>query len=179
MFISTEIRLDMAFDAARDKLADLVQGGLFGRASGGAYDRWQAGLARTGPRPMMLGMYRITRVRVTGVVTHEGSAVWAMRWEVADHGDTLAPALDADIKLAAAGPAATVLAVSGVCRSPLARLAGPDTVATYQAAQAAIDAFTSQIATDIADPATGPDTASGTVSPEPAPEAVHRDRMAG
>jgi len=42
MFISAEIRLGIGFNAARDKLADLIRDGLLGRASGGAYDQWQA-----------------------------------------------------------------------------------------------------------------------------------------
>jgi hypothetical protein len=155
MFISAEIRLGIGFDAARDKLADLVRGGLLGRASGGAYDQWQAGLARVRPRGMMLGMYRIARVRVTEMVTRADSALWPMRWEVTGSGDTLVPALDAEIKLIPAGEDTTVLTVSGVCRPLLARqVAGLDPTAAHEVAQAAIQAFTSRIATDIADPDT-------------------------
>ena len=57
MFISTEIRLDIGSDAARHKLADLARDGLLGRASGEAYDQWQAGLVRVGSQGTMLGMY--------------------------------------------------------------------------------------------------------------------------
>lgn len=179
MFMSTEIRLDIAFDVAQDKLADLVRGGMLGRASGGAFDQWQAGLAHAGPRATMLGMYKIARVRVTGMVIHGDSALWAMRWEVAVSGGTLAPALDADIKLTPAGPDATVLALSGVCRPPLAKLtAGLDTAATHRAAQAAIQAFISHIAAEIGDPATVPKAGHSTILPEPAPEAGHRDPVA-
>ena len=123
MFISTEIRLDIAFGAARDKLAGLARDGLLGRVSGDAYDQWQAGLVHAGPRRTMLGMYRIARVQVTGMVVHGNSALWAMRWEVAGRGGELVPVLDADIKLTPAGPDATVLAVSGVCLAA-ARQAG-------------------------------------------------------
>ena len=123
MFISTESRLDIGFSAAQDKLADLASDGLLGRISGDAYDQWQAGLVRAGPRGTMLGMYRIVRVRVTGMVTHGNSALWAMRWEVAGRCGALVPALDADIKLTPAGPDATVLTVSGVCLAA-ARQAG-------------------------------------------------------
>jgi hypothetical protein len=180
MFMSTEIRLDIAFNVAQDKLADLVRGGLLGRASGDAFDQWQAGLVRTGPRATMLGMYKIAQVRVTGMVIHGDSALWALRWEVAVSGGSLVPALDADIKLTPAGPDATVLAVSGVCRPPLAKLAaGLDTAATHRAAEGAIQAFISHIAADIADPATVPEAGHITMLPEPAPEAGHRDRVAG
>ena len=179
MFISTEIRLDIGFDAARDKLANLARDELVGRASGEAYDHWQAGLVRVGPRGTMLGMYRIARVRVADMVTHGNSVLWAMRWEVASRDGMLTPALDADIKLIPAGPDATVLAVSGVCRPPLARLAaGPDPAGTHQAAEAAIQAFTRQIAASIADPPAVPDAGHRTTLPAPAPEAGHGDRMA-
>jgi len=155
VFISTQIRLGIGFDAARDKLADLIRGGLLGRASGGAYDQWQAGLACVGPRAAMLGMYRIARVRVTEMVTRADSALWPMRWEVNGSGGTLVPALDAEIKLTPAGEDTTVLTVSGVCRPLFARqAAGLDPAAAHEVAQAVIQAFTSRIATDIADPDT-------------------------
>ena len=174
MFIRTEIRLDIGFNAIQEKLTDLVRGGLLGRTSGGAYDQWQAGLVRVGPQGTMLGMYRIARVRVTAMVTHGNSARWGMRWEVAGRGDTLVPVLDADIKLTPAGQHATVLVVSVVCRSPLVTLAaGLDPAVTRQVAQATIQAFTNQIAGSIADPLAGPDAGDGTILPGPAPEARH------
>jgi hypothetical protein len=176
MFFSAEIPLDVAFNTAQDKLADLVRGGLLGRASGSAFDQWQAGLAHAGPRASMLGMYKIARVRVTGMMTHGDSAQWAMRWEVAGRGDALVPALDADVKLTPAGPDAAVLTVAGVSRPPLANLAaGLDSTATLRAATTAIQAFTSQIAAAIADPAPVPEAGH---TPEPAHDAGQRDRRA-
>ena len=75
-----------------------------------------------------------------------------MRWEVTGSGGTLVPVLDAEIKLIPAGEDTTVLAVSGVCRPPLARqTAGLDPAAMHEVAQVMIQAFTSCIATDIAD----------------------------
>ena len=162
MFISTEIRLDIGFSAAQDRLADLARDGLLGRVSGQAYDQWQAGLVRAGSQGTMLGMYRITRVRVTGMVTHGNSALWAMRWEVAGPGGTLVPALDADVKLTPAGPGATVLAVSAVCRPPLVMLAGSlDPAVTHRVARAAIETLNSRIAASITDLAAGPGAAHG------------------
>ena len=170
MFIGTETRLDIGIDAAQDKLAALIRGGLFGRASARAYDQWQAGLVRAGLRAMMLGMYKIARVRVSGMVTHGDSAVWVMRWEVVENGGPVVPALDADIKLIPAGPDAAVLAVSAVCRPPLARLtADLDPAVAHQVAQAAIQGFTSHIATDIARAVAVPGARHGTIS-EPAPQ---------
>jgi hypothetical protein len=178
MFIGTEIRLDIGIDAAQHKLAALIRGGLFGRASARAYDQWQAGLVRVGLRAMMLGMYKIARVRVSGVVTRGDAAMWAMRWEVAESGGPVVPALDADIKLIPTGPYATVLAVSGVCRPPLARLAAElDPTVAQQVAQAAIQGFTSHIATDITRAVAVPEARNGTM-PGPAPETGRRDRSA-
>ena len=190
MFISTEIRLNIGFSAAQDTLANLVRDGLLGRVSGDAYDQWQAGLVCAGPRVTMLGMYRIARVRVTGIVTYGNSALWAMRWEVADRGGALVPALDADLKLTPAGPDATVLTVSGVCRPPLVSLAGEgDPAVTRQVAQATIRAFTGDLAASIADPAARPGAGHGavrpgagaghgTTRPGAAPETAYRDRTA-
>ncbi len=175
MFISAEIRLDAGFSAARAKLAEMARGGLLGRASGGAYDEWQAGLARAGPRGTMLGMSRLARVRVRDMVLRGDSAIWSMRWEVADRRGQLVPALDADIKLTPAGKDATLLAVSGICRPALAGLAaGLDPAVMHRVAQAAIQAFASHIAADIADPVTAPGAGDSTMPPEPAPEARHR-----
>ncbi len=158
MFISAEIRLDAGFNTAQAKLADMARGGLLGRASGCAYDQWQAGLARVGPRGTMLGMSRLARVRIRDMVIQGHSAMWAMRWEIAGRRGELVPALDAEIKLTPAGEDATLLAVSGICRPPLAGLAaGLDPAVIHRVAQAAIQSFASQIATDIADPVTAPD----------------------
>ena len=179
MFISTEIRLDIGFNTAQDKLTDLARDGLLGRISGDAYDQWQAGLVRVGPQGTMLGMYRIARVRVTGMMTHGNSALWAIRWEVAGRGGTLVPVLDADIKLTPAGPDATVLAMSAVCRPPLVMLAAEvDPAVTYQVALATIQAFTRRIAASIAGPAAGLDAGHGKMLPGPAREAGYRDRKA-
>jgi hypothetical protein len=174
MFINTEIRLGIGFDAARDKLAGLARSGLLGRVSGNAYDQWQACLAQAGPQGTMLGMYRIARVRITGMVTYGNSAVWGMRWEVAGRG-TLVPALDADIKLIPAGPDATALAVTGVCRPPLVRLAdGRDPAVTREVARALIQALTSRVAASVADPAGRPHAGDGTMRPGSAPGAGYR-----
>jgi hypothetical protein len=174
MFISAAIRLDVSFNAAQAKLADLTRGGLLGRASGGAYDHWQAGLARVGPWRSTLGMSRLARVHVRDLVTNGDPAIWAMRWEVAGRRGVLVPALDADIKLTPAGEDATLLTVSAVCRMPLAGLgAGLDPAVMHQVAQATIQAFTNQVATAIMDPVASPDAGHSSMRPEPA----HRVRQ--
>jgi hypothetical protein len=179
MFISTESRLDIGFSAAQDRLADLACDGLLGRVSGEAYDQWQAGLAQAGSQGTMLGMYRIARVRVTGMVTHGDSALWAIRWEVTGRGGTLVPALDADVKLTPAGPGATVLAVSAVCRPPLVRLGGGlDPAAMNQVARAAIQALTSHIAASVTDPAAGGGASHDRMRSGSVPEPGYRYRTA-
>jgi hypothetical protein len=166
MFIGTAIRLDVGFNAAQAKLANLARGGLLGRVSGGAYDEWQARLARVGPRRTTLGMYRLARVQIRDMVPHGDSDIWAMRWEVTGRHGALVPALDAEIKLTPDGEDATLLAVSGVCRPPLATLvADLDPAITQQVAQATIQVLTNHIATAIADPVTVPETGHGNAPP--------------
>ncbi len=82
MFIGAGIGLDVGFNAAQARLTNLVRGGLLRRASGGAYDEWQAGLARVEPRAAALGVSELVQVRFRDGVSHGDSAVWAMRWEV-------------------------------------------------------------------------------------------------
>jgi hypothetical protein len=153
MFTGTSIRLDADSNTAAARLANLARGGLLGRASGRAYDQWQAGLARVGPRGTVLGMSRLARVQVREMMTRRDSALWVMRWEVVGRGGGLVAALDADIKLTPDGDHATLLTVSAVCRPSLARLAaGLDDAIVRRVARTAIRAFTSYIATAIPDP---------------------------
>ena len=48
MFLGAEIRLDVGFNAAQARLANLARGGLLRRASHDAYDELGTGLARIG-----------------------------------------------------------------------------------------------------------------------------------
>ena len=77
--IGAEVRLDAGFTVARARLAKLARGGLFRRASGGAYDELRAGLARPGPRGTVPGMSRLVRVQVRDMVSQADAAIWAMR----------------------------------------------------------------------------------------------------
>jgi hypothetical protein len=154
MFIGAEVRLDLGFDAVQAKLAYLVRGGLLPRASGGAYDEWQACLAQIGPWVTELGMCPLVQVLVRDMVTHADCATWAMRWEVTGPGGSLFPALDADIKLAPAGTDAAMLAVCGAYRPPLGVLGvGLDRAIMYQAAEVMIRSFTIYIQMAIVGPA--------------------------
>ena len=173
MFTGTEIRLDATFDAVQARLTKLARGGMLGRASGRAYDEWQAALARAGLHGTMLGVSRLARVRICHTVTHGDSALRAIRWEVCGRGGALVPVLDADIKLTPAREDATLLTVSAACRPSLAELGAElDPAAMRRLAQAAIQAFTTHIATAIMDPGAWPDARHSPTLPEPASPAA-------
>ena len=80
MFVGTEVRLGVSFNAAQARLVNLVRGGLLRRASDDAYRELGTGLARVGPlrhgppghRPTILpGPSPIHRRAIHGsVLTH-------------------------------------------------------------------------------------------------------------
>ena len=157
VFIGAEIRLDVGFDAAQARLANLARGGLLRRASDDAFHDLETGLARVGPLGAAPGLSRLVAVRCTDMAVHRDFASMAIRWEATGTGGALFPALDADLKLTPAGEQATMLAVRGVYRPPLGGLgAGLDRVILHRLAQATIWAFTHQIGAVIAHPAPSP-----------------------
>jgi hypothetical protein len=171
MFIAAEVQLDLGFDAVQARLVNLVRGGLLRRASGGAYDEWQACLAQIGPWVAALGMCRLVRVLVRDMVTHADCATWTMRWEVTGPGGSLFPALDADIKLTPAGVDATMLAVCGAYRPPLGVLGvGLDRAMLRQAAEVMIQSFTIHIRMAIMHPAASPGAGQSGIPRQPGPE---------
>jgi hypothetical protein len=171
MFIGAEIRLDLGFDAVQATLADLVRGGLLRRASSGAYDEWQACLARIGPWVTAPDMCRLVRVLVRDTVTRADCATWTMRWEVTGPGGPLFPALDSDIKLTPAGADATMLAVCAAYRPPLGGLGvGPDRAIMHQAAEAMIQSFTICIQMAIVHSAGSPRAGHSGTPRRPGPE---------
>lgn len=171
MFIGAEVQLDLGFDAVQAKLAYLVRGGLLPRASGGAYDQWQAGLAQIGPWATALGICSLVQVLVRDMVTRADRATWTMRWEVTGPGGSLFPALDADITLTPAGADATMLAVCGAHRPPPGVPgAGPDRAIMHQAAEVMIQNFTISIRMAIMHPAASPEPGHGGILRPPLPE---------
>jgi hypothetical protein len=168
VFIGAELRLDVGFNAAQARLANMARGGLLLRACDDAYRDLGAGLARVGPLGAAPGLSRLVAVRFTDMTVHEDFAVVAIRWEATGQGGALFPALDADLKVAPAGDRATLLAVSGVYRPPLGGLgAGLDRVLLHRVAQATIRAFTHQIGAVIAQPAASPEEGRIRRRPEP------------
>jgi hypothetical protein len=160
VFIGAEVRLDVGFNAAQARLANLARDGLLRRASDDAYRELGSGLARVGPLGAAPGISKLIVVRFSDLSVHEDFAVGAMRWEAPGPGGALFPALDADIKLTRAGDESTVLAVSGVYRPPLGGLGtGLDRMVMRRIAQATIRTFAHRIGAAITDPAASPEVA--------------------
>jgi len=167
VFIGAEVRLDVGFNAAQARLANLAHGGLLRHASDDAYDRWGADLARVGPLGTAPGMSRLVKVQFRDMVIHEDSAVWAMRWEAAGTTGALFPVLDADISLTAAGDAATVLVVRGAYRPPLGNVgAALNRAVMHRIAEATIRAFAQQIGDAIVNPAASPEARNAGMAAE-------------
>ena len=153
MFIGAEARLDVGFSAAQARLANLVRNGLLRQASDDAYQELATGLAWVGPLGAMPGMSKLVAAQFSDLAIREDSATGAMRWEATGPGGVLFPALDADIKLTAAGEHSTVLAVLGGFRPPLGSLgAGLDRAILHRVAAATVRAFLKRIADAIAHP---------------------------
>ena len=68
MFIGAEVRLDVGFNAAQARLANLARGGLLRRACDDAYHDLGNGLARVGPLDAAPGLSRLVAVRFTDQV---------------------------------------------------------------------------------------------------------------
>jgi hypothetical protein len=158
MFIGAEMPLTAGFDDARARLANLVRGGLLGRASEGAYEEWRTALARdeswgTAPWDTAMGMSRLAQVRFRHTAARGDLVIWPLRWDVTGPQGTLVPVLDADIMLTPAGADVSVLAVLAACRPPLAGLdTSLDQAIVRRCAQLMIQAFTARIAAAIMHP---------------------------
>jgi len=144
MFVSAEIRLEVAFQDALARLARLASGDWLRSASAEAYGESDAMLARVGPLGGVPGLSRLVRVRFSELAVHGDAAVLPLRWEATGTGGALFPALDADITLSRAGARASVLTLSGVYRPPLGTLgAGLDRAVFNRVAVATIRKFMS------------------------------------
>lgn len=171
MFIGAEIPLEVGFDAAQARLANLAHRGLLRRASEDAHS-WGADQAQVGP-PGALGMSKLVQVQFRHLVTREDSAAWALRWEANGTTGALFPVLDADITLTRTGEKATVLAVAGTYRPPLGSLGGGlDRAIMHRVAEATIRAFARQIGAVIVDPAASLEAAHAGMLPRTSPRPV-------
>jgi hypothetical protein len=153
MFAGEEVRLEVSFNAAQARLANLIRSGSLVSASQHAYGEGITGLVRVGPLGATPGMSRIVKVRFRELVARGDSAVLAPRWETLGPGGRLFPALDADITLTPDGEQATLLTMGGAYRPPLGSLgARVDRAILRRAATATIRSFLTRVAEAIADP---------------------------
>jgi hypothetical protein len=162
VFVGGEVQLDVGFDAARSRLAALVDGEALLTASQDAYGEGAARLARVGPLGPVPGASRLVAVKFGGPLADGEPVVVALRWEAIGPGGGLFPALDANLTLARAGAAAASLRLEGTYRPPLGALgAGLDRVILHRVADATVQGFLGRIGAAIAHPARVAGPASG------------------
>jgi hypothetical protein len=164
MFVGDEVRLDVSFAVARERLIRLSESGVLFGTSEDAYDHGT--LARVGPA----GVSKLVRVQVRELSWTDRSAGLALRWEATGGGGGLFPVLDADLTLAPAGDQGAVLRMSGAYRPPLGPLGEAlDRAVLRRVADATIRSFLARVAAQI----TGqPESVRGAAPPPVCPPEV-------
>jgi hypothetical protein len=148
VFVGDEMQLEVSFDIARERLAQLAGSGFLLNTSEDAYDLGTAGLARVG----MHSVSKLVRVHSRDLASTEGSVGLAIRWEATGPGGGLFPVMDADIRLVRAGERACVLTMWGVYRPPLGALGEAlDRAILHRVAAATLRDFVAQVAARITD----------------------------
>jgi hypothetical protein len=146
MFVGEEVRLEVGFTAARDKLARLAVGGGLLSASRDAYSRENAGLLRVGTA----GVSKLIQVQVRELAWTGETATMAIRWQATGPGGALFPVLDADIRLAPAGAQRTSLTLSGSYRPPLGAVGqAMDRAVLHRIATTTVHNFLAQVAAQV------------------------------
>ena len=144
MFVGDEVRLDVGFAVARERLTRLGESGALFAPSADAY-----GLARVGPGG---GVATLVRVQVRELSWTDRSGGLALRWEATGAGGKLFPVLDADLTLVDFGAQGTLVALAGVYRPPLGALGHAlDRAVLHRVAVATIKSFLAQVAAQLAD----------------------------
>jgi hypothetical protein len=161
MFVSDEVRLDVSFAVARERLTRLSESGVLFGTSEDAYGQTRVGLA---------GVSKLVRVQVRELSWTDITAGLALRWEATGVGGGLFPVLDADLTLAPAGNRGTVLRMSGVYRPPLGSLGEAlDRAVLHRVAAATIRSFVARVAAQITGP---PESVPGVTPPPVSPPEV-------
>jgi hypothetical protein len=143
MFVGDEVRLDIGFAVARERLARLSESGILFVTSEEAY----TGMARVG----VAGVSKLVRVQVRELSSSDGSTGMAMRWEATGTGGGLFPVLDADLMLTPAGQG-TLLTLAGSYRPPLGSLGQAlDRTILHRVADATVKSFLARVAAQLAD----------------------------
>ena len=145
MFVGDEVRLDVGFAVARDRLTRLGENDALFAPSADVYG---PGLARVGPGVVS----KLVRVQVRELSWTEKSGGLALRWEAIGAGGALFPVLDADLTLVDFGARGTLVALAGVYRPPLGALGQAlDRAVLRRVAVATIKGFLARVAAQLAD----------------------------
>ena len=145
MFVGDEVRLDVGFAVARERLTRLGESGALFAPSEDVYG---PGLARVGPGVVS----KLVRVQVRELTWTERSGGLALRWEATGAGGKLFPVLDADLTLVDFGAQGTLVALAGVYRPPLGGLGQAlDRAVLHRVAVATVKGFLAQVAAQLAD----------------------------
>jgi hypothetical protein len=157
MFVGDEVRLDVSFAVARERLTRLGPA-----LSGASEDAYGLALTRVG----VAGVSKLVRVQVSELSWSDLSAGLALRWEATGPGGGLFPVLDADLKLVPDGEG-TVLTMAGSYRPPLGSLGEAlDRAILRRVAAATIRSFVAEVAAQI----TGQPVSDAVGSAPPPPE---------
>jgi len=168
MFVGHQVLLNVGLGVARTRLANLLRGSQLLIVSREAYGKALTGLARVGPLGSVPGRSELVQVHARELVSGEGSAVVALRWQITGPDGAPFSVLDADIRLTAAGDQAAVLRLDGAYRLPPGITgAGPDRAILNLMATTTVQDFLGQIAEAIVDPAAAvPGKGAGSAEPQ-------------
>jgi hypothetical protein len=146
MFVGDEVRLEVSFVIARERLAQLIDSGVLVSASEAAYSHEMASIMRVG----LPGLSKLVRVQARELARTDASAGFAIRWEATGPGGRLFPVLDADIRVTPAEESATLLTMAGSYRAPLGSLGDVlDRGILHRVADATIHNFLAKVAAQI------------------------------
>jgi hypothetical protein len=149
VFVGDEVRLDVRFAVAWERLARLGESGALFAPSADAYG---SGQVRVGPG----GVSKLVRVQARELSWTGSAGGLALRWEATGAGGGLFPVLDADLTLADLGDEGTLVKLAGVCRPPFGALGQAlDRAGLHRVAVATIRVFLARVAAELALPYDG------------------------
>lgn len=121
MFVAHDVLMDVAFRAARPRLANLVGDHVLVDASQAAYKEGLASIALASPGDDRAAA-TLVRVRFLKPAERADTMTVGLRWEASGVTGGLFPVLDADLTLLATSPQTTTLTLAGVYRPPFGHL---------------------------------------------------------
>jgi len=142
MFVGDEVRLEVSFAVARERLARLSESSaLFGVSA----DAYGPGLTRVG----VAGVSKLVRVQARELSWTDRTAGLALRWEAIGTSGVLFPVLDADLRLTPEGEG-TVLTLAGAYRPPLGPVGQAlDRALLHKVAEATVRTFLTRVAAQL------------------------------